>query len=112
VDLSALAAYKDGAVELPELTRETLLRVIVEDRAWFRFLEPDADFEPGLMRRLLGRRRKRADAFKLQIVSRLLPELATRPAPPSPATGAGLRDEVRLLAAAVEGLALRAPAEA
>jgi hypothetical protein len=114
VDLSALAAYKDGAVELPELTRETLLRVIVEDRAWFRFLEPDADFEPGLMRRLLGRRRKRADALKLQIVSRLLPELATRPAPPSPppATGAGLRDEVRLLAAAVEGLALRAPAEA
>jgi hypothetical protein len=96
------------------LTRETLLRAIVEDRAWFRFLEPDADFEPGLVRRLLGRLQKRADAFKMQIVSRLLPELATRPAPPSPPppTGAGLRDEVRLLAAAVEGLALRAPAEA
>ncbi len=33
VDLSALATYKDGIVGLPELTRETLLRAIVEDRA-------------------------------------------------------------------------------
>jgi len=117
IDVSALASYDNGAIRLPDLTRDTVLHAIVEDRAWFRFLEPDADFEPGWMRRALGRRQPRTDAFKLQIVSRLLPELATRPAPlppspPAPGNGPGLRDEMRLLAAAVEGLALRATAEA
>ena len=115
VDLSALASYDNGAIRLPDLTRPTIMRIIVEDRAWFRFLEPDAEFEPGLLRRALGWGQPRTDAFKLQIVSRLLPELTARPAPsPPPASdsGAALRDELRLLAAAVEGLALRAPAQA
>jgi hypothetical protein len=115
VDVSALAQFEHGAIRLPDLSRDTMLRVIAEDRAWFRFLEPDADYEPGWWRRALGRRRPRTDAFKLQIVSRLLPELAARPAPAPPLAaipGVDLRDEMRLLAAAVEGLALRAPAEA
>lgn len=113
VDVSAIAQLEDGAIRLPNLTNDLILRAIVEHHAWFRFLAPDAGFSPGLLRRALGWRQPRTDAFKLQIVSRLLPE----PAPPSAApvlsatsSGAELRDEVRLLAAAVEGLALRATA--
>ena len=112
VDVSALASFGNGAIRLPDLTRDTILHSIVENRAWFRFLEPDADFEPGWLRRTLGLRRPRTEAFKLQILSRLLPALAARPAPSLPAPGPGLLDEVRLLAAAVEGLALREAAEA
>ena len=112
VDVAPLARCEAGAIRLPTLTRETLTRLIVEHRAWFRFVEPDADFAPGFWRRALGFLRPRRQGFKLQIVSRLLPELAGRPAPLGPPPDAGLRDELRLLAAAVEGVALRAPAEA
>jgi len=115
VDVSALACLENDAIRLPSLTREAIVQVIAERRAWFRFLEPDPEFQPGLLRRALGRRRRRTEGFKLTVVSRLLPELASRPAPPpssAPSADPGLRDEIRLLAAAVEGLALRAPAEA
>lgn len=113
VDVSAIAHLEDGAIRLPDLTQDIIIGAIVEHRAWFRFLAPDADFSPGLLRRALAWRQPRTDAFKLQIVSRLLPELSTPPAAPAlsaPISGAEQRDEMRLLAAAVEGLALRATA--
>jgi hypothetical protein len=100
----------NGAIRMPKMTRAAMLGRIVRDRAWFRFIEPDADYEPGRWRRALGWTLPRAEGFKLQIVSRLLPELAGRPAA-APAADPALRDEVRLLAAALEGLALRATAQ-
>lgn len=115
LDVTALATRQDGAIVMPPLTRAAMLRRIVEDRAWFRFIEPDADFEPGWWRRALAWREPRTEGFKLQIVSRLVPQLAVLSAPQPPAASPeapdpGLRDEVRLLAAALEGLALRKPA--
>ncbi len=115
LDVTALARQENGAIQMPEMTRAAMLRRIVEDRSWFRFIEPDVDFEPGRWRRALAWRLPRTEGFKLQVLSRLLPELAGHPAPPPPAASpgaadTGLRDEVRLLASALEGLALRAAA--
>lgn len=110
VDVTALARLENGAIDVPPMTRSAILRRIVEDRAWFRLIEPDFDFDPGLWRRMLGWRAPQNEGFKLQIVSRLLPDLATRPAqaPAASPSDPALADEVRLLAAALEGLALRA----
>ena len=110
LDVTALARLENGAIRLPEMTRGAMLRRVVEDRAWFRLIEPDADFNPGPWRRALGWRLPSTEGFKLQIVSRLLPDLAARPAFAAPSNDPELRDEVRLLAAALEGLALRATA--
>jgi hypothetical protein len=111
LDVTALARQENGAIRMPPLTRAAMLKRIVEDRAWFRLIEPDPDFDPGRWRRALAWTLPRNEGFKLQIVSRLLPELAGFPAPKPAASPAasdpGLRDEVRLLAAALEGLALR-----
>jgi hypothetical protein len=112
VDVAGLAAAANGSLSLPEMSVDTVFRHIVETGAWFRFLERDAKFRPGPLRRMIAAFRRRPDErLKLRLVSALLPTFAA-PAPPPPATPpdeSSLRDELRLLAAAVEGLALRAP---
>ena len=132
VDVTSLAATADGVLALPKMKQETLIEHIRDHSAWFRFLERDDDFEPGLARRTIERfRRRRGEKVRLRLLSSLLPMLAARPAhaalPPAPAPppapppaplpprteeGTGLRDELRLLAAAVEGLARRGAAQA
>jgi hypothetical protein len=115
VDVAGLAAAENRSLSLPEMTVETFFRHIVETGAWFRFLERDAEFRPGALRRIIAAFRRRPDErLKLRLVSALLPTFAGRPAaPPAPTPppdDSSLRDELRLLAAAIEGLALRAPA--
>jgi hypothetical protein len=112
VDVAGLATCENGILSLPEMSVDTFFRHIVETGAWFRFLERDAGFRPGLLRRVLAAFRRRPDErLKLRLVAALLPSLAAAPPPPAPPPDeARLHDEFRLLAAAVEGLALRAPA--
>jgi hypothetical protein len=110
IDVTALARRHNGALRLPPLSRAAMLTHIVEHRAWFRLIEPDADFEPGVWRRALAWRLPRTEGFKLQVLSRLLPEVCRSPTL-APLSDPRLRDEVRLLCAAVEGLALRTTAQ-
>jgi hypothetical protein len=121
VDVTGLASTADGMLKLPHMTTSTIIKHIVESAAWFRFLERDADFEPGLARRTIELfRRRPADALRNRIIHALLPAVNARAAPmaavsPAPAPSfddpSRLRDELRLLASAVEGLALRAAAK-
>ncbi len=115
LDVGGLARAETGGLSLPALTDETLVRHVAETGAWFRFLDADADFRPGWLRRgLAAFRRAPDDRLKLRLVAARPPSVAERPAepapPPPPFDDANLRDELRLLAAAIEGLALRAPA--
>jgi len=111
VDVAGLAAAANGRLSLPEMSVDTFFRHIVETGAWFRLLERDAQFRPGPLRRILSAFRRRPDdRLKLRLVSALLPTFAAPPAPAPPPDESTLRDELRLLAAAIEGLALRAPA--
>jgi hypothetical protein len=116
VDVTSFAAVENGVLALPPLPVETILDHIVEADAWFRLLDRDADFRPDPARRAIEVfRRQPADALKLRLMSALLPKLAARCAAPPPPPAAAeapmrLRDELRLLAAAVDGLALRARA--
>jgi hypothetical protein len=119
VDVTALAAVENGVLGLPAMTVETLIKHVLENSAWFRFLDRDADFDPGPLRRTIEVfRREPAARLRWRLLSALVPVLAARPplaapAAPSPAQDESrLADEVRLLAAAVEGLALRAAAQA
>ena len=129
VDVTSLAATADGVLALPKMSLEILVEHILERNAWFRFLERDADFEPGLARRTIERfRRRKGEKVRLRLLSSLLPLVAARrapgsappapaPAPPPPSQppaeeASRLRDELRLLAAAVEGLARRGAAQA
>jgi hypothetical protein len=112
IDVSGLAVAGAGGLDLPVITADVLVRHVAETGAWFRLLEPDAGFRPGLLRRILQAFRRRPDdRLKLRLVAALLPSVAARPAALPPAfDDTGLRDQLQLLAAAVEGLALRAPA--
>ena len=122
VDVTSLATTANGVLALPKMTLDPLIGHILDGNAWFRFLEPDADFDPGLVRRTIERfRRRPGEKIRLRLLSALLPSIAARRAaapPPSPAPlppaedTTRLRDELRLLAAAVEGLALRGAAQA
>ena len=110
IEVTALARVENGALVLPPLTPERLAAHVGEATPWMHFLELDADFAPGLLRRgLEALRRPPDERLKRRLVASLLPALIVRPPPPA---DSGLRDEVALLAAAVEGLALRARAEA
>ncbi len=119
VDVTELAAAESGALQLPPMSTEAIVRHIVDSGAWFRFLDSDPDFDPGPLRRAIEVfRRQPAERLRLRLLSALAPALAARapislpaaPSAPPPQGEARLADEVRLLAAAVEGLALRAPA--
>jgi hypothetical protein len=114
IDVAGLAVAHNGGLGLPAVTADVLVRHVAESGAWFRLLDQQADFRPGLLRRMLERfRRQPDDRLKLRLVAALLPAVAAPPAappPPPPFDDTGLRDELRLLAAAIEGLALRAPA--
>ncbi len=114
VDVTPFAAAENGVLALPEMPVEAIVKRIVAAEVWFRFLERDADFRPDPLRRAIEVfRRQPTEALKLRLMSALLPKLAARAAvPPPPAAGepTRLRDELRLLAAAVDGLALRARA--
>ena len=125
VDVTRLAAAENGALKLPDMTVEDVVRHVADGQAWFRLIDRDADFHPGLARQAIEwLRGKPDDRLKLRLLAALLPRLAARPAPPAPPTPpppappapiedtARLRDELRLLAAAVEGLALRGAARA
>ena len=111
VDVTGLAAIGDGVMELPPMTPERIVGHVL-DGAWFRLVERDAGFEPSLARRALEAWRGGPDgALKARLVASLLPLLAARAAAPTaPAAPAepGWRDEFRLLAAAIDGLAARA----
>ena len=121
VDVTGLASTTDGVLRLPQTNTGTIAKHILESAAWFRFLERDADFEPGLTRGMIEVfRRQPAQALRNRLIGALLPAVNTRPAPiaaiPPPRAPAledpnRLRDELRLLASAVEGLALRATAK-
>ena len=122
VDVTGLASTADGVLKLPQMNTGTIVKHILESAAWFRFLERDSDFEPGLARRTIERfRRRPAEALRNRLIHALLPAVNARPAPiavippPPPAPSFEdpnrLRDELRLLASAVEGLALRATAK-
>jgi hypothetical protein len=118
VDVTGLASTADGALKLPHMNIATIANHILESAAWFRFLERDADFEPGLARRTIELfRRRPAEALRNRLIYALLPAVNARPAPvaaisppqaPSFEDQSRFRDELRLLASAVEGLALRA----
>jgi len=111
VDVTGLAACENGRLSLPEMSVETFVRHIVETGAWFRFVEGDAQFRPGPLRRTIAAFRRPPDErLKLRLVAALLPTIAAPPPPAPPRDDSSLHDEFRLLAAAVEGLALRAPA--
>lgn len=121
VDITRLAATENGALTLPDMTGENIVNHVAAGHAWFRFLERDADYDPGLLRRAIERcRRQPDDRLKLRLLAALLPRLTAPPAPvppppappPPPGDATRLNDELRLLAAAVEGLALRGAAGA
>ncbi len=120
LDVTRLASAENGVLKLPAMTLDNIVGHIVAEQAWFRLLDRDADFDPGLLRRTVERFRRQPDeALKFRLLTALLPKLAARPASPAPPASpppvedaARLRDELRLLAAAVEGLALRATAHA
>jgi hypothetical protein len=108
-----VATPEPGGFRLPRLTHAALAAHVAETGAAFRFLDRDADFRPGRLRRMLEAwRRPPDDRLKLRLVAALLPRVAARPPEPlpPPSPDPGLRDELRYLAAAVEGLALRARA--
>ena len=117
VDVTRLAVAQSGALRLPDITADDVLRHIDEGHAWFRLIDPDPDFAPGALRRLLeALRRKPQDRLRPRLLATLLPRLVAPPAPPPPAPSLWedtarlrdeqrFRDEFRLLAAAVEGLA-------
>jgi hypothetical protein len=121
VDVTGLASTADGRLKLPDMNNGTIVKHIFESAAWFRFLERDFDFEPGLARRTIELfRRRPADALRNRLIHALLPAVNARAAPiaaipppaaPSTEDTSRLRDELRLLASAVEGLALRAAAK-
>ncbi len=122
VDVTRLAVAESGALKVPDMSVEDVVRHVADGRAWFRLLDRDADFDPGALRRAIEwLRGKPDDRLKVRLLAALLPRLAARPAPfvappppappPAPLEDLGrLRDELRLLAAAVEGLALRGAA--
>jgi hypothetical protein len=116
VDVTALASTVDGKLALPLLPPEAIVEHIATNNAWFRFLDRDAGFEPGGWRRAVETfRRPKGAAVKWRLMSALLPKLARGGGAPSAAgaaleTSGRLHDEMRLLAAAVEGLSLRARA--
>ncbi len=117
VDVTGLASTADGVLKLPDLHTGLILKHILEATAWFHFLERDADFEPGLTRATMELfRRRPAETLRNRLIGALLPAVNARPAPivaipPPPAASledsSRFRDELRLLASAVEGLALR-----
>ena len=125
VDVTGLAVTDNHALKLPALTIATLLKHIVEQSASFRFLDSDADYRPSPARRAIELLRARpGEKLRQRLLAELLPAIAARrtpapavqpppalPPPPAPEDVLRLRDELRLLTAAVEGLALRAPAE-
>jgi hypothetical protein len=123
VDVTRLAAAENGELRLADMTVEDVVRHVADGHAWFRLLDRDSDFDPGALRRAVEWwRGKPDDRLKARLLAALLPRLAARPAPtiahaphpPAPPLedAARLRDELRLLAAAVEGLALRSAARA
>jgi hypothetical protein len=120
VDVTGLASTADGVLKLPDLHSRTIFKHILEAAAWFSFLERDADFESGLMRATIELfRRRPPEWLRNRLIGALLPAVNARPAPmiaPPPPAPVGedsnrFRDELRLLASAVEGLALRATAK-
>jgi len=127
VDITSLATTENDTLKIPDLGAEAILRHILDYSAWFRFLESDAETRPPLLHGVLQLFRPRpAETLRRRLVYALLPVVTQRPAPaaaapPPPAPlpsfaqsdeAVRLRDEMRLVAAAVEGLALRAAAEA
>ena len=112
IDVGGLVVAGAGGLSLPAITADGLVRHVADAGAGFRFLDPDDGFRPGLLRRAVEAFRRRPDdRLKWRLVAALLPNVAARRvAPAPPPDDAGLRDELQLLAAAVEGLALRAPA--
>jgi hypothetical protein len=120
VDVTGLASTADGVLKLPDLHTGTIFKHILEAAAWFSFLEKDADFECGWIRATIELfRRRPAEWLRNRLIGALLPVVNARPlpmvAPPPPAPVLEdpnrFRDELRLLASAVEGLALRATAK-
>ena len=121
IDVTRLAVAENGALRLPDMKVEDVVRHVADGHAWFRLLDRDGDFDPGALRRAIEwLRGKPDDRLKVRLLAALLPRLAARPAqtaalappPPPPEETTRLRDELRLLAAAVEGLALRGAARA
>jgi len=125
VDVTRLAVAENGALKLPDMSVEDVVRHVADGQAWFRLIDRDANFDPGALRRAIEwLRGKPDDRLKVRLLAALLPRLAARPAPPPPPAPlpapphapledtARLRYELRLLAAAVEGLALRGAARA
>jgi hypothetical protein len=113
IDVAGLAVAESGGLSFPVLSHDRLVRHVAETGAWFRLLDRQTSFRPGWLRRALeALRRPPDDRLKLRLLAALLPTVSGRPgelrAPAFDDTG--LRDELRLLAAAVEGVALRAPA--
>ncbi|MDE3174572.1 MAG: hypothetical protein KGM15_00495, partial [Pseudomonadota bacterium] len=107
VDVTSLAATTDGALTLPKMSLDALIAHILDRDAWFRFLERDAAFAPGLARRAIEALRHRSgEKARLRLLSSLLPLIATRrapsppptplpaPPPPPPQEGGRLRDEL------------------
>jgi hypothetical protein len=115
IDITSLAKADDGVIRLPTLTSDVLIEHARRDLAPFRLLERDPDFDPGVLRRNAERFRKAPSGdLKLRLLSAVLPEIVARGAAPAPSAPApqqdatALRDQLRLLAAAVEGVSRRA----
>jgi hypothetical protein len=124
VDVTGQASTTDGVLTLPDMNSEMIVKHILGATAWFSFLERDADFEPGPTRRAIELfRRRPTEKLRDRLIGALLPTVNARPAPvvamprPAPAFAPSFedpnrfRDELRLLASAVEGLALRSAAK-
>ena len=117
-DVTSLAVVENGALALPALPIDRIASHIVEEGAWFRFVDPDAGFKPSLSRLAIEAFRPRpGEALRQKLMTGLLPRLAASrsppaSAPPPPLRDEALRDEMRCLAAAVDGLALRALSQA
>lgn len=106
VDVTRLATIRGGELHLPPLTRDVLLRHILGG-AWFRFLPRDKDYRPTMLRRGVEILRPRPglrlqQALIVPLMNRLLSVVEK---PPQDLTR--VRDELRCLTAAVEGLSLR-----
>jgi hypothetical protein len=119
VDVTKLASIENNALKLPQLTPERIAAHILEGEAWFRFLDVDPAYKPSFARRVVERLRARPGRrLRYRLVSALTPKLvALLNAPPPPAPPPAddtwrLREEMRCLAAAVDGLAQRALSEA
>jgi hypothetical protein len=121
VDVTSLASTERNVLRLPPLPAARIVEHIVESRCWFRFLDPDSAAPPGWLGRLwdAGQGRAREQA-RLNLISSLLPALVpraeglawSRKVPADPSENRALRDELRLVCSAVDGVWRRVSARA